>query len=65
MFPFYASPGEERVVEISPSQPIYYGYTFPRQTESSSVIIRVNSDSDICMTVSIQNTTVSINFYNL
>ena len=59
-YDFYISPGEERVVEISPSQPIYYGYTFPRQTESSSVIIRVNSDSDICMTVSIQNTTCPV-----
>ncbi|XP_060828615.1 SID1 transmembrane family member 1-like [Bombus pascuorum] len=59
-YDFYISPGEERIVEISPSQPIYYGYTFPRQAESSSVVIRVNSDSDICMTVSIQNTTCPV-----
>ncbi|CAD1477785.1 unnamed protein product, partial [Heterotrigona itama] len=54
---FYISPGGKRNVQISPSQPIYYGYTFPGQTESSSVIVHVQSDSDICMTFSIQNTT--------
>lgn len=47
--------GENKTVEISPSQPIYYGYTFSGQVESSSVIVHVKSDSDICMTVSIQN----------
>lgn len=53
------SPGEKRTIEISPSQPIYYGYIFPGQVESSSVVVHVESDSDICMTVSIQNTSVS------
>ncbi|PBC32161.1 SID1 transmembrane family member [Apis cerana cerana] len=52
---FYLSTGENKTVEISPSQPIYYGYTFSGQVESSSVIVHVKSDSDICMTVSIQN----------
>ncbi|XP_076239058.1 SID1 transmembrane family member 1 [Calliopsis andreniformis] len=57
---FYLSPGEKRSVEISPSEPIYYGYTFPGQTESSSVIVHVESDNDICMTVSIQNTSCPV-----
>lgn len=61
---FFPSPGGKRNVQISPSQPIYYGYTFPGQAESSSVIVHVQSDSDICMTFSIQNTTVSMNSYN-
>lgn len=51
----FFSTGENKTVEISPSQPIYYGYTFSGQVESSSVIVHVKSDSDICMTVSIQN----------
>lgn len=58
----FFSTGENKTVEISPSQPIYYGYTFSGQVESSSVIVHVKSDSDICMTVSIQNISVSLNF---
>ncbi|XP_046145976.1 SID1 transmembrane family member 1-like isoform X1 [Osmia bicornis bicornis] len=57
---FYLSPGEKRSIEISPSQPIYYGYIFPGQEESSSVVVHVESDSDICMTVSIQNTSCPV-----
>ncbi|XP_003704971.2 SID1 transmembrane family member 1 [Megachile rotundata] len=57
---FYLSPGDKRLVEISPSQPIYYGYVFPGQVESSSVIVHIESDSDICMTVSIQNTSCPV-----
>ncbi|KAK9297183.1 hypothetical protein QLX08_009048 [Tetragonisca angustula] len=59
-YDFYISPGGKRNVQISPSQPIYYGYTFPGQAESSSVIVHVQSDSDICMTFSIQNTTCPV-----
>lgn len=47
------------MIEISPSEPIYYGYIFSKQADNSSVIVRVESDNDICMTVSIQNTSVS------
>lgn len=58
MYNLYSS-GVEKIVEISPSEPLYYGYIFPKETENTSVIVRVESDNDICMTVSIQNTSVS------
>ncbi|CAL1681359.1 unnamed protein product [Lasius platythorax] len=54
------SSGNKRVIEISPSEPIYYGYIFSKQTDNSSVIVRVESDNDICMTVSIQNTSCPV-----
>ncbi|XP_017888453.1 SID1 transmembrane family member 1-like [Ceratina calcarata] len=57
---FYLSTEQPRTVEISPSQPIYYGYKFPEQTGNPSVIVHVTSDSDTCMTVSIQNTTCPV-----
>ncbi|XP_072758199.1 SID1 transmembrane family member 1 [Anoplolepis gracilipes] len=57
---FYLSSGNKRVVEISPSEPIYYGYIFSKQANNSSVIVRVESDNDICMTVSIQNTSCPV-----
>jgi len=48
------------MVQISPSEPIYYGYIFSKQVENfSSLIVHVKSDSDICMTMSVQNTSVS------
>ncbi|XP_017792434.1 PREDICTED: SID1 transmembrane family member 1-like [Habropoda laboriosa] len=56
---FYLSSGEKRSVEVSPSQPIYYGYTFSEEVENS-VIVHIESDSDICMTVSIQNTSCPV-----
>lgn len=56
------STGEAKNVTISPAEPIYFGYNFTGQTESSSVLVQVESDSDICMTVSIQNTTVRLLF---
>ncbi|XP_043262716.1 SID1 transmembrane family member 1-like [Colletes gigas] len=52
---FYLRTGEKRSTEISPSEPIYYGYIFQEQMESPVVIVHVESESDICMTVSIQN----------
>ncbi|CAL7951792.1 unnamed protein product [Xylocopa violacea] len=57
---FYLNTGEYRTVEISPSQPIYYGYNFQGNTENSSVIVHVESDNDICMTFSIQNTSCPV-----
>ncbi|XP_033325019.2 SID1 transmembrane family member 1 [Megalopta genalis] len=57
---FYLRSGEERSVTISPSEPNYYGYTFPKEAESSSVIVHVESGNDICMTVSIQNTSCPV-----
>jgi len=57
---FFNSSGKETIVQVSPSEPIYYGYIFSKQVENfSSLIVRVKSDSDICMTVSVQNTSVN------
>ncbi|TGZ57665.1 SID1 transmembrane family member 1-like isoform X2 [Temnothorax curvispinosus] len=56
---FYLNSGTEVEVQISPSEPIYYGYIFSKQ-ENSSVIVRVESDNDVCMTVSIQNTSCPV-----
>ncbi|XP_012233210.1 SID1 transmembrane family member 1 [Linepithema humile] len=57
---FYLSPGNKTTVQISPSEPIYFGYIYSRQAENSSVIVQVESDNDICMTVSIQNTSCPV-----
>ncbi|XP_076686693.1 SID1 transmembrane family member 1 [Andrena cerasifolii] len=57
---FYLSIGEKKSVKITPSEPVYYGYIFPEQIESSSVVVHVESDDDICMTVSIQNTSCPV-----
>ncbi|KAM0733918.1 SID1 transmembrane family member 1 [Formica fusca] len=57
---FYLSSGNKTIIEISPSEPIYYGYIFSKQADNSSVIVRVESDNDICMTVSIQNTSCPV-----
>ncbi|XP_011060636.1 PREDICTED: SID1 transmembrane family member 1-like isoform X1 [Acromyrmex echinatior] len=56
---FYLSSEKKVEVQISPSEPIYYGYIFSKQ-ENSSVIVRVESDNDICMTVSVQNTSCPV-----
>ncbi|XP_012263684.2 SID1 transmembrane family member 1-like [Athalia rosae] len=54
---FYILAEEKRTVTISPAEPIYYAYKFPNpgKMESSSVLMRVESNSDTCMTVSIQD----------
>ncbi|XP_011306851.1 SID1 transmembrane family member 1-like [Fopius arisanus] len=52
---FYIRPGESRDLVVSPSEPRYYGYNFSNQAENSSVLVKINSTSDTCMTVSIQN----------
>jgi hypothetical protein len=48
---------EERSVYVSPAEPRYYEFKFEGETET--VLLRVDSDDDICMTVSIQNMSVS------
>ncbi|XP_078051216.1 SID1 transmembrane family member 1 [Augochlora pura] len=57
---FYLRSGEKRSVSISPSEPNYYGYTSLKEAKSSSVIVNVESGNDICMTVSIQNTSCPV-----
>jgi hypothetical protein len=48
---------EERSVCVSPAEPQYYDFKF--QEDIETVLLRVDSDDDICMTVSIQNKSVS------
>ncbi|CAD6207953.1 GSCOCG00003211001-RA-CDS [Cotesia congregata] len=57
---FYLGLGETREITISPSEPRYYGYSFSNQVESGSVLMKIESDSDTCMTVAIQNTTCPV-----
>lgn len=56
---FYSST-ETRILTVSPAEPRYYSYNFSDQEESGSVLVKIESDSVTCMTVSIQNTTVNI-----
>lgn len=55
---YFHSIGDPRNVTISPAEPIYYNYNFNDEDKVSSVLVQVDSDSEICMTMSIQNTTV-------
>jgi hypothetical protein len=48
---------EERSVYVSPAEPRFYAFKFTDNIET--VLLRVDSDDDICMTVSIQNMSVS------
>lgn len=48
---------KERSVHVSPAEPRYYDFKF--QEDIETVLLRVDSDDDICMTVSIQNKSVS------
>ncbi|XP_033223305.1 SID1 transmembrane family member 1-like [Belonocnema kinseyi] len=58
---FHIRPGDTRKgISISPSEPVYYAYSFINGTENKSVIVRLQSDSEICMTFSIQNTSCPV-----
>ncbi|XP_014230770.1 SID1 transmembrane family member 1-like [Trichogramma pretiosum] len=57
---FYLKSGDEKSVNITPSQPVYYGYNYDGLAESSSVLVSVESDSETCMTFSIQNTSCPV-----
>jgi hypothetical protein len=48
---------EERLIHVSPAEPQYYAFKFKDDIET--VLLRVDSDDDICMAVSIQNMSVS------
>lgn len=41
---------------LTPSEPVYYYYNFEQNT--SMVLLHVTSDDNICMTLSIQNSSV-------
>ncbi|KAL0130708.1 hypothetical protein PUN28_002379 [Cardiocondyla obscurior] len=56
---FYLRSGNKIQAQISPSEPVYFGYIFSKH-ENSSVIVSVESDNDICMTVSVQNTSCPV-----
>jgi hypothetical protein len=47
---------QERSIYVSPAAPRYYEFQFK---DIETVLLRVESDDDICMTVSIQNMSVS------
>lgn len=60
---FYIIPSIWYNAVISPSTPRFYYYSFPPFTSAGKnynmVTLKVNSPSDVCMTVSIQNYSVS------
>jgi hypothetical protein len=57
MFCVIHSLSEERQIYVSPADPQYYAFSFKGDIET--VLLRVDSNDDICMTVSIQNRSVS------
>jgi hypothetical protein len=57
MFYVVDSLSEERLIHVSPADPQFYAFSFRDNVET--VLLRVDSDDDICMTVSIQNKSVS------
>jgi len=57
LFCVIRSLSEERSVYVSPAEPRFYAFNFTDNAET--VLLRVDSDDDICMTVSIQNMSVS------
>ncbi|KAI4454754.1 sid1 transmembrane family memeber [Holotrichia oblita] len=56
---FYILPNVYHEIAVSPSTPRFYYYGFPQNLSKGHnydmVTVRVHSDSDVCMTVSIQN----------
>lgn len=63
MFYVVDSLSEERHIHVSPADPQFYAFSFPDDVET--VLLRVDSDDDICMTVSIQNRSVSCVVMNI
>ena len=49
--------GRAMPVDVSPSEPKYFEYTFPDDVQS--VLVRVTSLSSICSVVSVQDINVS------
>lgn len=50
---FHLSTNEIRNVNVTPSEPQYFMYTFPDNVDS--VIVQAKSDSDLCMIFSVQD----------
>lgn len=57
---FYVKRDDEYSVIVSPSQPRYVYYKFT-ESDSDSIIIEVDSEDDVCLTVSVQDSSVSNN----
>ncbi|XP_014669089.1 PREDICTED: SID1 transmembrane family member 1-like [Priapulus caudatus] len=47
---------EERRLDVSPSEPIYYEFKFPDDPEVHSVTVKATSSDSLCMDLSIQST---------
>lgn len=62
---FYLTEAQEYSVSVSPSEPKYYYYKFFNDTKSTSAIIEIVSDDDICLTVSIQDSYVRTHLFKI
>lgn len=64
---FTIAPNQEYTVAVTPSEPKYFYYDFPdnaTQTDNTqTVVLVVTSEDNVCMTVSIQNASVSIKIF--
>lgn len=56
---FYIETGTNHSLVVSPSQPEYVYYKFT-EADTDSIIIEIDSEDDVCLTVSVQDSTVSI-----
>lgn len=58
---FYIEIGRQNSVIISPSQPHYVYYKFGKN-DSDTILVEIESNDDVCLTVSVQNSEVRKNF---
>ena len=54
--------GKPMTLEVTPSQPVFYEFTFQNHSNLDMVIVKVTSENDICAVVSVQNVSVSKSF---
>lgn len=54
---FYAEAEETYSITISPSQPQYVYYKFT-ENDTDTVLIEIDSEDDVCLTVSVQDSSV-------
>lgn len=62
---FYIKDNYTYSVTISPSQPKYFYYKYDENEDlenANTVILEVDSNDETCLTVSIQNSTVRLNY---
>ncbi|KAK9746974.1 dsRNA-gated channel SID-1 [Popillia japonica] len=53
---FYLENDKTYTAKISPSEPIFYHYSFPDTERSSRVYIEIDSEDDVCLIASVQDT---------